>query len=298
MLFVIVLGTALYLLVFAVAALVGKSESHPHTGNYNRMLVLIPAYKEDFVIESTVRSFLRQSYPSSQFDVVVIADHCQQDTVDRLSQYPITVLTPNFEESLKAKSLKYAMDCIAPRKYDIVVILDADNTVDASFLHVINDCYEAGSMAIQAHRVAKNRNTETALLDAIFEEINNTIFRKMIESDVIRDQFLTRLGVIFQTLTTELMQQELETAAALVEPELQRHYARWAQYKEKAINIDSPTTMEGYLRYWETRVNRMKDTMTRRPYLFWGFVQNQFGLTNEQMIYYFGARPANPDAEN
>lgn len=177
LLFVIVLGTALYLLVFAVAALVGKSESHPHTGNYNRMLVLIPAYKEDFVIESTVRSFLRQSYPSSQFDVVVIADHCKQDTVDRLSQYPITVLTPNFEESLKAKSLKYAMDCIAPRKYDIVVILDADNTVDASFLHVINDCYEAGSMAIQAHRVAKNRNTETALLDAIFEEINNTIFR-------------------------------------------------------------------------------------------------------------------------
>jgi len=177
LLFVIVLGTALYLLVFAVAALVGKSESHPHTGNYNRMLVLIPAYKEDFVIESTVRSFLRQSYPSSQFDVVVIADHCQQDTVDRLSQYPITVLTPNFEESLKAKSLKYAMDCIAPRKYDIVVILDADNTVDASFLHVINDCYEAGGMAIQAHRVAKNRNTETALLDAIFEEINNTIFR-------------------------------------------------------------------------------------------------------------------------
>ena len=69
LLFVIVLGTALYLLVFAVAALVGKSESHPHTGNYNRMLVLIPAYKEDFVIESTVRSFLRQSYPSSQFDV-------------------------------------------------------------------------------------------------------------------------------------------------------------------------------------------------------------------------------------
>ena len=40
LLFVIVLGTALYLLVFAVAALVGKSESHPHTGNYNRMAVI------------------------------------------------------------------------------------------------------------------------------------------------------------------------------------------------------------------------------------------------------------------
>ena len=130
------------------------------------------------------------------------------------------------------------------------------------------------------------------------QNINNTTFRKMIESDVIRDQFLTRLGVIFQTLTTELMQQELETAAALVEPELQRHYARWAQYKEKAINIDSPTSAEGYMRYWRVRVDRMKnETMVYRPYRLWGFVQEQFGLNNSQMEYYFGPRPANPDTE-
>ncbi len=177
LLFVIVSGTVLYLLIFAVAALVGKAEEHPHARKTNRILVLIPAYKEDFVIESTVRSFLRQSYPTSQFDVVVIADHCKVETVQRISQYPVTVLTPDFEESLKAKSLSYAMDYIAPRKYDIVVILDADNTVEPHFLEVINSYYEAGCQALQAHRVAKNRNTETALLDAIFEEINNSIFR-------------------------------------------------------------------------------------------------------------------------
>ncbi|MBQ6952154.1 MAG: lamin tail domain-containing protein [Clostridia bacterium] len=130
------------------------------------------------------------------------------------------------------------------------------------------------------------------------QNINNTIFRKMMESDVIRDQFLTRLGVIFQTLTTEVMQQELETAAALIYPELQRHYARWAQFKEPTINIDSPTSAEGYMRYWRVRVDRMKnETMVYRPYRLWGFVQEQFGLTNDQMVYYFGARPANPDAE-
>ena len=130
------------------------------------------------------------------------------------------------------------------------------------------------------------------------QNINNTIFRKMIESDVIRDQFLTRLGVIFQTLTTEVMQQELETSAALVEPELQRHYARWAQYKEPTINIDSPTSAEGYMRYWRVRVDRMKnETMTYRPYRLWGFVQDQFGLNDSQMEYYFGPRPANPDAK-
>lgn len=177
LLFIIVLGTVLYLLVFAIAAMLGKPQKCPPATKYNRFLVLIPAYKEDFVIESTVRSFLRQTYPTSQYDTIVIADHCQPETVERLKQYPVTVLTPNFEESLKAKSLNYAIEYIAPRKYDVVVILDADNTVDPHFLHVINDYYESGCMAIQAHRVAKNRNTETALLDAIFEEINNSIFR-------------------------------------------------------------------------------------------------------------------------
>ncbi len=130
------------------------------------------------------------------------------------------------------------------------------------------------------------------------QNINNTIFRKMIESDVIRDQFLTRLGVIFQTLTTEVMQKELDEATARIYPELKRHYARWAPYKEPTISIDSPTTAEGYMRYWQVRVDRMRnETMVYRPYRLWGFVQEQFGLTKDQMIYYFGDRPANPDAE-
>lgn len=130
------------------------------------------------------------------------------------------------------------------------------------------------------------------------QNINNTIFRKMMESDVIRDQFLTRLGVIFQTLTTEVMQKELDEATARIYPELKRHYARWAPYKEPSISIDSPTTAEAYMRYWQVRVDRMRnETMALRPYKLWGFVQDQFGLSNDQMIYYFGARPANPEAE-
>lgn len=176
-LFIIVAGTVIYLFIFAFAALVVKSDKCQPARKHNRILVLIPAYKEDVVIESTVRSFLKQNYPTLHYDVVVIADHCQPETNERLKLYPITVLTPNFEESLKAKSLNYAMEQISPRKYDIVVILDADNTVDSHFLQEINNYYDAGCLAIQAHRIAKNRNTPTAILDAIFEEINNSIFR-------------------------------------------------------------------------------------------------------------------------
>lgn len=128
------------------------------------------------------------------------------------------------------------------------------------------------------------------------QNVNNTIFRKLIESDEIRDQFLTKLGVIFQTLTSEVMLAELDECTSLIKPELPLHYARWAEFKEPTINIDSPTTADGYMRYWQERVDRMKNTINRRPYLLWGFVQEQFELTDAQMIHYFGARPANPDA--
>ena len=128
--------------------------------------------------------------------------------------------------------------------------------------------------------------------------VTNIIFRKMLESDEIRDKFLTRLGQIFQTLTTEVMIQELEECVALVEPELPMHYQRWAGYREimKYINSDSPSSASGLLRYWRQRVDRMKNvTMTKRPYIFWGLVQTQFKLSDLEMAHYFGNRPADPD---
>jgi cellulose synthase/poly-beta-1,6-N-acetylglucosamine synthase-like glycosyltransferase len=98
----------------------------------------------------------------------------------RLAQYPITLLTPNFEVSTKAKSLQYAILNLPEFKiYDVAVILDADNIVEPEFLANINDAYEsAATKAIQTHRISRNRDTTAARLDAVFEEINNNIFRK------------------------------------------------------------------------------------------------------------------------
>ena len=114
------------------------------------------------------------------FDVTVISDHQSEMTNMRLAQYPITLLTPDFEESSKAKSLQYAILNLPEFKiYDTVVILDADNIIDSEFLANINDAYEtAATKAIQAHCVSRNRDTAAARMDAIFEEINNSIFRK------------------------------------------------------------------------------------------------------------------------
>jgi cellulose synthase/poly-beta-1,6-N-acetylglucosamine synthase-like glycosyltransferase len=45
-------------------------------------------------------------------------------------------------------------------------------------LEKVNHAFQTGRKAIQCHRTAKNKNTAIATLDAISEEINNTIFRR------------------------------------------------------------------------------------------------------------------------
>ena len=180
LLFIIVAATVFYLGIFAITSLINKSHESPRTKKQNRFVVLIPSYKQDAVIEQAVISILSQAYPQRMFDITVISDHQEEMTNMRLAQYPITLLTPNFEESTKAKSLQYAILNLPEFKiYDIALVLDADNIVEQDFLAKVNDAFEtAATKAIQMHRVSRNRDTTAALLGSIFEEINNAIFRR------------------------------------------------------------------------------------------------------------------------
>ena len=180
LLFILTAVTVLYIGVFAIASLFTKNATVVKAKTNRRFIILIPSYKQDKVIEQTVLAILSQAYPQRMFDVTVISDHQSEMTNMRLAQYPITLLTPNFEESSKAKSLQYAILNLPEFKiYDVAIILDADNIVEPEFLVNINDAYEsAATKAIQAHRISRNRDTAPARMDAVFEEINNNIFRK------------------------------------------------------------------------------------------------------------------------
>jgi len=179
-LFIICSGTVLYIGVFSIFSLFNKNNVINKAKLQRRFIILIPSFKQDEVIEQTILSILSQSYPQRMFDVAVISDHQSEITNMRLAQYPITLLTPDFEESTKAKSLQYAILNLPEFKiYDVVIILNADNIVGTEFLTNVNDAYEtAGTKAIQLHCISRNRDTAAARMDAIFEEINNNIFRK------------------------------------------------------------------------------------------------------------------------
>lgn len=176
--FFIITGlTVLYLFIFAIAAMISRGDKYPEPKKKHRFAVLFPAFKEDKVIENSVRSFLEQNYPKEYYDVVVISDHMEEETNEKLSKLPIILLKANYVNSSKAKALNYAIENLDADRYDIITIMDADNTTTPDFLEQLNRTYAAGSNAIQTHRIAKNRNTDTAVLDAVSEEINNSIFR-------------------------------------------------------------------------------------------------------------------------
>ena len=178
--FILVALTVLYLGIFAFTSMFTRHSETPKAKNQNRFIILIPSYKSGKSVEMTVNSILGQTYPQRLFDVTVIADHENEITMFHLAQQPVTLLTPNFDKSSRTKSLQLAINNLPQFKiFDVVIILDAGDVVEPEFLNQMNDAYEsAGTKAIQAHKVSLNRDTVSARLSAVFEEINNSIFRR------------------------------------------------------------------------------------------------------------------------
>lgn len=181
-LWVIIAGSVAYVVFFAVISLFYEKEDQlaAHaaaiSNKQNNFLILYPAYKEDRVIINAVEKFLLQDYPTTHYTLVVISDHMLPETNEYLSKLPITLLTPTFEKSSKAKAMQYAISEVK-EDFNQVVVLDADNVVRPEFLSQLNilcTVYDA----IQCHRCAKNADNDVAVLDGASEEINNTIFRK------------------------------------------------------------------------------------------------------------------------
>jgi cellulose synthase/poly-beta-1,6-N-acetylglucosamine synthase-like glycosyltransferase len=53
--------------------------------------VFMPAYKEDEVILHTSKQALLQTYPSHRYDVYVIADSLQEETLNELKKLPLNL---------------------------------------------------------------------------------------------------------------------------------------------------------------------------------------------------------------
>ncbi len=169
--------STLYNLILSVASLKRLKYNIKPAGKFHDITVFIPAYKEDGIIENTIKNILESDYPKEKFKIYLIADSLEESTLDQMKKYPIEIVEVEFENSTKVKSLNAAFN-YAKRNFDICLVLDADNFLSKGFLRIVNFYYAAGYLSVQGMRVPKNKNTDIAILDGLSEAINNNIVRK------------------------------------------------------------------------------------------------------------------------
>lgn len=169
-----------YLFIFAFKSLGTSKTEYPQASKKYKFAVLFPAYKENEVILNSIKDFFLQNYPKEKFDVFVIAEMMEEDVNRELENMGAIVLRLKEQHNLKTYAFQFAMNFIEVNKmkYDIVLILNADNIVKQNYLDVLNDAFYSGCSVVQTHRVAKSLKNSMAILDAVSEEINNAIFRK------------------------------------------------------------------------------------------------------------------------
>ena len=97
----------------------------------------------------------------------------------------------------------------------------------------------------------------------------NTVFtRNLILNDEFRRQFIERFAYHMNyTFTPERVLDRIDEIAAVLEPEMPRHFQRWG----------------GSMSSWHAHVEGLRDFARKRPAIVLKHIQSKFGLSNEEM---------------
>ena len=107
-----------------------------------KLAVIVAAHNESAVIGQLVKNLTELKYPKEMYDVYVIADNCTDNTAEVAGKAG-AIVCERFDDTKKSKG--YALEWMFDRlfemedkpdgkKYDAVVIFDADNLVHPNFL--------------------------------------------------------------------------------------------------------------------------------------------------------------------
>ena len=148
----------LYFIITSLGGFIsGKKYRLPDAPDTARIAAVIPARNEAAVVPQLVRSLLEQNYPPSLFDIYVIPNNCDDDTEAAALRAGARVLNCNVPVSRKGDVLRHAFAQLsATGKYDAYCVFDADNVVDPTFFHNVNNAVRAGYDAAQGFRDSKN----------------------------------------------------------------------------------------------------------------------------------------------
>ncbi len=123
---------------------------------------------------------------------------------------------------------------------------------------------------------------------------------RLLRVPVYRDAFLHRLGALYQSLPTPVMQAAVDAENARITSALPAHMDRWAepfaQTMSAAYHYPATDGAEALL-FQNWRVARLRDqTLALRPYYVYDSVQRALEISDAEMEKWFGsAKPGLPE---
>ncbi|MGL4989794.1 MAG: glycosyltransferase family 2 protein [Sarcina sp.] len=135
-----------------------------------KFLILVAAHNEEDVIEDTVKNLRKINYDKDLYDIYIVNDNSTDSTGDickRINIPHINTIEKKFEREGVGKpaGLRYALKALGFErlrdKYDMLMILDADNYVDPNILKELNSQWQQKDKpeAIQTYLDSKNTSS-------------------------------------------------------------------------------------------------------------------------------------------
>lgn len=146
-----------------------------------RFLILVPAHNEEAVIADMVRNLSALDYPKELYDFHIIADNCGDRTASIAREMGARVIETRSEgkdaPTGKPVALRKALMSLPDyaEEYDLLMIFDADNLMDANILREVNSQYisENKPEIIQCYLGSKNREGLVAMFYHVTYTITN-----------------------------------------------------------------------------------------------------------------------------
>lgn len=167
----------LYQFILAIASLFRNKRPFA-LNSKTKFLIAIPAYKEDEIILDSLKENLKVHYPKDYFDICVIAQHLQENTIKAIETTEANVIQLNIANSTKVKALKFMIAEMDLSNYEAIIILDADNIMSKKFLQLASHDFKSGKKVIQGIRKAKCDMGPFQAMDSLSEIANQNMLCK------------------------------------------------------------------------------------------------------------------------
>ncbi len=166
---------------FTLLGLIGlfcHKQKYKMVEDRQKFCIFVPCHNEEAVISATVENFAKFTYSKDLFDIYFVADNCKDNTANAIRETIAQNNLSNFyvmerninDPKLKGKphALNWGINQLEEsnsfyEKYDMFMILDADNFADANILEHINSQYyhyreKKRPVMIQTYLDSKNKN--------------------------------------------------------------------------------------------------------------------------------------------